>query len=141
MFVQVPSKSISAVDIFLCRGLKLTNSDCPPFGALASLSCCSSGSWIFFLANRIIIQHQFFLYSSLPGKELQSSEIMYSRAELWRLQHSQHWYFLHCFSTLKVSLCFNYSYFSCWALFSGRCGLYSCLSHTHISLPDLPWFS
>lgn len=34
------------VVIFFCLGLKWTdtNSDCPPFGALASLSCSSSGS-------------------------------------------------------------------------------------------------
>lgn len=103
---KCPQESIFVVVLFFYLGLKLTetNSDCPSFGALAFLSCYSSGSQIFFLANRIIIQHQFFLYSSLPGKELQNFEKMYSRLQLWRLQHSRCWYLLYWFSTLKVSL-------------------------------------
>lgn len=78
---KCPHKLFLWLSYFSVLGLNWqTNSDCPPFGALASLSCCSSGSQIFFLANRIIIQHQFFLYSSLPGKELENSEKMYSNA-------------------------------------------------------------
>lgn len=106
MFVQVPSESIFVVVIFLCLGLKLTetNSDCPPFGALAScLSCCSSGSQIFFLADRIIIQHQLFIHP-FQGKSYRTLRKMYSRPQPWGLQHSQHWYLLCWFSTLKVSL-------------------------------------
>lgn len=137
---KCPHKAFLWLSCFSVLGLNWQmNSDCPPFGALAFLSCCSSGSQIFFLAKRIIVQHQLFLYSSLPRKEPQNSEEMYSRPQLWRLQHSRHWYLLYCFSIVKVSSCFCYLYFSCWALFSGRHG--SCFSKTQISLTDLPWLS
>lgn len=90
---------------------------------LLSTYWCSSVSELLFLWKPDFLSCKqnnysaplFFLYSSLPGKEI-CAEKLYSRPQLWRLKNSQNLYFLYWFSTSKVSLGFNYLYFICFDL-------------------------